>query len=276
MWYYLYPSVAGFKEMPFYLYSIGLQEWQPKISRPQGFAYDQFFFFTSGKAVLQMGGKTYRLGQDNAFFIPAHIPHEYYPENKIWDVRWMIPGGSALPDLYRRLNLSREGNVFQLAETAPLDVIQNKMRLELIHDRENGNLYASSMVNEYLMEFGRQAGLTPSALPPKDVYSGHMERLADYVEYHFAEKITLQDLCDAVYLTPQHLCRVFRKCTGMRPMEYIRHQRMDAARKLLRTTGYTISEIAQLCGFEETNYFCRVFKEEENITPGQYRARNLP
>lgn len=275
MWYYLYPQTDNVRNLPFYLYSIGLQDWQPQISRPKGFSHDQFFFFTSGSGTMTMDGKVYQLKEKNAFFIPAHVPHEYAPAKRIWDVRWMIPGGYALGDLYQILGLPSKGGVFTLQDAAPLDVIQNRMRLELIHDKKNGNLYASSLVNEYLMEFARQVQLTPSAQSEQDIYSRHMERLEDYIEYHFMNEITLQDLCDVVYLTPQHLCRVFKKCKNMRPMEYLRNRRIEAAKELLRTTGFSISEIAYLCGFVESNYFCRIFKAQENITPGQYRVQNL-
>jgi len=275
MWYYLWPETDEVKDLPFYLISIGLQELQPHTFRPNGFKYDQFFYSTLGSGILTIDGRTHQVNEKAAFFIPASIPHEYYPQKKIWNIRWMIPGGSALKSLYHSLGIGPDGALYPLLDAAPLDVIQNKMRLELIHDKVKGNYYASSLINEYIMEFARQVNLLPSSHNGHDTYSRHMEQLADYIAYHFMQEITVQDLCDVVGITPQHLCRIFMKCTNMRPIEYINHTRIEASKQLLRTTGYSITDISSLCGFHESNYFCRLFKSYENTTPGDYRRRNF-
>lgn len=61
MWYYVYPSLDGVENLPFYIISIGLYELQLCIKRPQGYEYDQFFFNSSGSGRLEMAGKNMSL-----------------------------------------------------------------------------------------------------------------------------------------------------------------------------------------------------------------------
>lgn len=81
------------------------------------------------------------------------------------------------------------------------------------------------------------------------------------------------DLCQLLNLTPQHLGRITRTCTGMTPTEYINHVRIDKARSYLGFTNLNACEIARHCGFENINYFFRTFKKQTGLTPGEYRKR---
>lgn len=274
MWYYKYPSTEKVINFAYFLHSIGLHELQPPMIKPQGDPYDQFFYFTHGSGTLILNGKKMNLPQHSAFFVPAGVPHEYYPSEDVWDVRWMVPRGEGLPMLYKALGIE-EGGVFPLKDVAPLDIILNKMHMELIQDAVNGNLYASACVGEFIAEFARQAGILSEqesvSEEKKHVYHTYMIQLEDYINYHYMHTITLSELCELIGVTPQHLCRIFKKCTGMRPMEYITNTRIEAAKRLLRESGYSINTIAGWCGFENDNYFWKTFKKLVGRTPKKYR-----
>lgn len=276
MWYYVYPPTEKVSLFPYYLHSIGLHELQPPIAKTNGYEYDQFLYHAHGSGTLILNGVKYPLPEQSAFFIPAHLPHVYYPSGEIWDVRWMSPGGKGLDSVYRFLGIEK-GGVYKMADIAPLDIIMNRMHSELIRDKVNGNLYASACIMEFIMEFARQAGLIRDELippdTPKDVYFEHMNVLKDYIEYHYMDHIMLSELCELISVSPQHLCRIFKHCTGMRPMEYIIHTRIQAAKDLLVSSNHSISDIAYWCGFENNNYFWKAFKRIENLTPNEYRKK---
>ena len=279
MWYYEYPPTEDVSFMPYFLHSIGLHELQPPLARPLGHEYDQFFYNSNGSGTLIMNGIGYDLPEGSAFFIPAGVPHEYYPSGDIWDLRWMLPRGDGLPAMYRKLGLEN-GGVYKLADYRPLDIIINKMHNEIIADNHNGNLFASAYVVEFIMEFARQTGNISTEhnsvadYSDKDTYLKYTDILRDYIKYHFMHNITLNELCHLIDVTPQHLCRIFKQCTGMRPVEYITHIRLDYAKNLLANTKHSISDISVWCGFENQNYFWRIFKKNVNMTPGEYRKNN--
>lgn len=280
MWYYMYPDTAAVSDLPYFLHSIGQHELQPKTVKPAGHEYDQFFYNTKGDGVLVLDGKKYEVPAGDGFFIPAHIPHEYYPKDSVWDIRWMEPRGDRLPQLYEKLGLT--GGVYHLWNLTGLEIQMNKMREELLNDEYYGNYYASAHVQEFIMEFVKQTGmlkkensaekdLTKKA--KKNIYNKHMNVLADYVDHHFMNPISETDLCNLLNLTPQHLGRITRACVGMTPIEYINHVRIDKAKAYLGFTNLNACEIAKNCGFENNNYFWKTFKKLTALTPGEYRKR---
>lgn len=270
MWYYMYPSVEEVKDLPMYIFSIGLHELQPCIDRPEGFEYDQFFYNSNGSGWLEMNGKTYELPEGSAFFIPAKTPHKYYPEGEIWDVRWMTPAGFALPEIYRKYHLE-EGGVFPLIDESGLDRILNRMRKDLILNEKYGNVLAAGHVYAFIMEFIYQTVLRNQDDVKEDSGDKNISLLKEYISNHYMHPISLEDLCTVAPMTPQHMCRIFKKHMGMRPLEYITQIRLEKAKELLLYSDYSIKEVGEKCGFQNGNYFCKTFKKNEHITPLEYR-----
>ncbi len=274
MWYYLYPDLEKTHELPYFIQSIGLHELQPYIIKPDGHEYDQFFYNAKGSGNLVLNGKKYHLPTGCGFFIPAKLPHEYYPDGDIWDIRWMVPGGIGLAELYKLTGI--KAGVYNLHNCNMLDIILNKMHDEICADSTYGSLYASTHVSEFITEFARQAGLLKSDNPPiipENIYDLHMHNLSEYIETHYAGDIRMEDLCQIAHVSPQHICRIFRECTGMSSIEYIQKCRIEHAKELLISTTHSISCICRWCGFENENYFWKIFKKIEKTTPGEYRKK---
>ncbi|MEG1229693.1 MAG: helix-turn-helix transcriptional regulator, partial [Flavobacterium sp.] len=65
--------------------------------------------------------------------------------------------------------------------------------------------------------------------------------------------------------------RFFKRELGMSPIEYVLNEKIKYAKKLLRNPSIQINEVCYLSGFEDANYFIRLFKKHEGITPKQYQ-----
>jgi AraC-like DNA-binding protein len=94
---------------------------------------------------------------------------------------------------------------------------------------------------------------------------------AAYIQMHLHESLSLSDIASQVHFSPAHLNRLFRRLYGISVMRYVRTQRIAAAKNILKNGPENIAEIAQLVGYKRTNLFCRVFREEEGLTPSQFR-----
>ena len=99
------------------------------------------------------------------------------------------------------------------------------------------------------------------------------DKLKEYIEDHYSEKITLEILADKFYMHPVYLQRKFKEDIGLTPFDYQKRVRVSKAKEYLLTTDLSIDEISALCGFCNTSYFIRVFKENENVTPFKFRQR---
>lgn len=275
MWYYSYSKYQNMTELPFYLVGIGQHELQPYMKKPEGHPRDQFFYSTEGSGCLRIQGKSVEIPAGSAFYIPAHVPHVYYPHGDVWDLRWVSCGGSGIGPLCELAGI-RMGSVYKVKNAAALDALFNRMHMELVYDEECGNYFASAFLNEFILEFARQCSLLPVKTKEhvsENVYEKHMAVIRDYVEYHFMYSISMKDLCDLLLISPQHLCRIVKVCTGRRPTEYINMIRIEKAKRMLTETDAAVETVALWSGFENSNYFCKIFKRQAGMSPKQYRLQ---
>jgi AraC-like DNA-binding protein len=88
-----------------------------------------------------------------------------------------------------------------------------------------------------------------------------------YIDANFDQKIKISTLAEEVNLSECHFCRLFRQTIGKSPIEYLNMLRIQKAIGLLRETTLNITEIAFACGFSDANYFSRIFKKRQNLSP---------
>lgn len=91
-----------------------------------------------------------------------------------------------------------------------------------------------------------------------------------YIEDHYTEKVTLEDLAAIAGMNPKYFCRFFGQITQRTPIDYLNYYRIECAKEQLSTTDATITEIALNCGFNDISYFIKTFKKYMGITPKQY------
>jgi len=72
-------------------------------------------------------------------------------------------------------------------------------------------------------------------------------------------------------MSPRNFARAFRREIGMTPAAYVAAQRVETARRLLESTGRSVAEVAQACGFSRVETIHRAFRRVLRIAPGQYR-----
>lgn len=93
--------------------------------------------------------------------------------------------------------------------------------------------------------------------------------LKKYIESNLSEKITLQSLSEKVYMSSSTLYREFKKELGISPMEFVQNLRIKEAEKLL-LEGMSVKDVAQEVGIYDDNYFIRMFKKHNGVTPGSF------
>lgn len=93
-----------------------------------------------------------------------------------------------------------------------------------------------------------------------------------YIEDHYNEPISLNDVALHINISKNHLSFLFKKETGKTFSDYLIHYRINEAKKLLKhNSNYSLSEIAEMTGFHDTSYFSKVFKKITQISPNQYK-----
>ncbi len=102
----------------------------------------------------------------------------------------------------------------------------------------------------------------------------HITRLKtviSYIDEHYSEKITLDELARAAGVSPKYLCRTFFSLTGKTPISYLNEYRIECACDMLRSGEDSMPEIAAACGFGDQSYFVKQFHRIMGVTPGAFK-----
>jgi YesN/AraC family two-component response regulator len=98
----------------------------------------------------------------------------------------------------------------------------------------------------------------------------HAERMKTYIQEHYRQKVTKEELGDCISKSPNYAATVFRRATGQTISEYVHAVRMKSAVYLLRDSLLTVSEISELLGYRDVSYFQRTFKRIYAKPPSAY------
>lgn len=268
---HVYPYIEQVKELPVFLTGIGGTEYHGHTKRPDGYCWHQILYSAKGSGTLKYENTTVHLTDNCYFFLPADLPHEYYPDGEKWDVRWVVFDGYACERILSVLGLTKPVIVIPSDSTRMLKLF-DKMFVALKTDKVYGNYTCSGLVYQYIIELHRLAS-------DKSV-SGGVDRsdilmpALNYIDEHFREDLPVTMLAEVSGVSQQYLCRVFRQTMNIRPNEYITRRRLQEAMRMLADSDDTLSEIAASSGFSDAGYFGTVFKKHIGMTPLEYRKAN--
>lgn len=102
---------------------------------------------------------------------------------------------------------------------------------------------------------------------------GRIAEAASYIETHFYEEQDLDLLASMTHYSKRHFTRLFREYYHMSPMDYLSSIRLRNAAQLLASPGYSMTRIAEMCGFSNSSMFSKHFHSSFGISPSQYRKR---
>lgn len=98
-----------------------------------------------------------------------------------------------------------------------------------------------------------------------------LEKAREFIRQHYGENLSVADISESVNISQSLLFKLFRTEENATPMEYLRRVRIEQAKKLLFESQLKICDISTACGFSDTAYFCKVFKDQTGSSPASYR-----
>lgn len=107
--------------------------------------------------------------------------------------------------------------------------------------------------------------------PNKD--TTRIRQIIEYIQMHYQENITLEQLSNHVHLCSNETCRMFKRCMKQTIFDYLIHYRIERSLEYIQQTDMSITQISDLVGFATPNYFSRVFKKDIGCTPMEYRKK---
>lgn len=251
-----------------------------KVNSP----YSRLYMITDGAAQVTHQKQTYQLTPGDVMLIPCfsncdlfcpdHFSH--YHINFTTRLKGGVDLFSAFQCQWKRRAHKGEMEIFQrlmdLNPTSRLDELNPYRQLRSLDKKaihqEPSELFESIGLMYLLLtpfmetlEESQNTGLVNRRL--REVFT--------YIHDNIHRHIRLEELAELVSLNAVYFSNLFSELTGMRPTEYMTKHRVERAYVMLLTTGYNISEIADMLGFANTAHFSRTFKKYQGLSPRQYR-----
>lgn len=240
-----------------------------------------------GEAVFQVYQKSYRVRTGEGFLLNRNVPHSCSsPGNE--HVRYSTI--LVRPDfLYGDFGSDVERKCFQpfLQNSAipciyltgfdenGKEILQKLNQLEEAFDRKRFcyELKIKGLLCEAfaMILYGHRQELT-KFVPANLQELERLEKMLNYLNMHFTEVISLQDLADQVHLSREVCCRLFKKMTGKTITGYLEEYRVNKSFSLVQSGQYSMTQITEMVGFSNPSRFASAFRKRFGCNPGEYNS----
>lgn len=240
-----------------------------------------------GEAVFQVYQKSYRVRTGEGFLLNRNVPHSCSsPGNE--HVRYSTI--LVRPDfLYGDFGSDVERKCFQpfLQNSAipciyltgfdenGKEILQKLNQVEEAFDRKRFcyELKSKGLLCEAfaMILYGHRQELTKFVSANLQELE-RLEKMLNYLNMHFTEVISLQDLADQVHLSREVCCRLFKKMTGKTITGYLEEYRVNKSFSLVQSGQYSMIQITEMVGFSNPSRFASAFRKRFGCNPGEYNS----
>lgn len=227
-----------------------------------------FQYTISGYAVIRVGDQLFRLDEGKAFFVPFRSDYHYYlpEESDNYECLFATLDGNEAHRCWQYMN-SHLGPVHSYSDhSSPIRMLS--LMYQETSAKKVTDTYKSSMIAyQFLMELYRYCrGIGQSKEWPAIV-----TQAVRYMDEAYRDIGGLDDVAKQIGISKFHLIKLFNRNLGKTPIEYLTKKRMEIAVELLRTTNDSLDEISQRIGYQNVNYFSKVFRKMLGVPPGKLR-----
>ena len=223
-------------------------------------------YLVSGEIDFLSENKGTKLSSGSLIVYPSKTPYKYRCVADEQNVQffWAHFTGSEVEKILENYGISLFPTVHRVTVNNHIDArFKSIFDAFAINDKFRDN-DLSALLDRLLVEIGRVLSIKGTGI-------GRLHRSVRYINEHFTEKIKITDLArlESMCMTTFNLH--FKNYMGISPSKYIIKLRMQSAVDLLLNSELSIQEIAMRCGYDDYNFFTKVFKNEFGIAPTKYR-----
>lgn len=270
-WRVITPSPSA-QRLPAYLLDWGFFTCRSGyFTRRSGVPMYLLFYTLSGRGLLTCHGQTAPLVSDTLALVDCRLPHHYQSEED-WRFLWVQFSGNGIEPYATLLNADGLKVLSASGDPTYRTLIEGLEAYAMAQDL--GVQVACSAALIRLLSLMVMAVLSEQKLQAAPANRRILDAVR-YMDSHYADKLTMEELAKTVYLSKYHFLRVFRQHMGVSPYDYLTSVRISKAKELLNTSGEGLDTIAARVGFADGKSLIRRFKQLTGMTPSQYRRLSL-
>ena len=233
-------------------------------------------FLVSGETILEIADQKFTVLPNQCFLVPPNAPVHYYskrPAKKI-EVYWINFYGKDCEKLISMTAFSKTP-VLQLPANVRTDILSNfKEALSLCNYQHIQGIICNQILSTIIKALLINSKLFVEATPRKKLTD--FDKIITLINTNlFSPNLNAKFICNQCYITPEHLSRLFKKHMNLHFSSYVNTERIKKASALLLDTDYPLVKIAELVGYGDVYYFCKIFKKYRLMTPTEYRKKHM-
>lgn len=226
----------------------------------------EFEIILSGRAKHIYNDKEYIIDAGSAYMMCYYDFHELTAETDVVLYHMHFDKNVLNPTIAQLLDYNKFHCHFEENEAKRITYKINELLEEANSQDSFQSIIVENIINELVIAIIRKCtnkAIQPAPLP--------IQRAIAYLNEHFLEKITLEELAKNLSFSPDYIGKLFKQQIGCSFNEYLNTMRLKYACNLLRSSNLSIKEISDASGYRSIEYFMYVFKRKMMMTPGEYR-----
>ncbi len=279
----LYTPSSFARSSLLYLQETGhLTALRPHVSGRDRLSSYLFFVVREGSGWLEYNNQHYELKAGDAVFIDCRKGYSQSSSETCWQISWVHFNSTQMPAIYNKycerggkptfhpdnpqpfLSLLESLYITASSESYIRDVEINVLLSELIGELFRETVWKEIVYEDNVYEYTGEER--------REISVGiDVGEIKSYIDTHYNTPLTLESISDYFHFNKNYVSRRFKETFGMSVGSYIGLVHTGRAKELLRFSSLSIVEIGHECGYEDTNYFSRVFKKVEGMSPSEYR-----
>ena len=242
-------------------------------ANPKGSDDYQLLYVSSGKVRFYFDGQERVISQNNMILYRPGEPQIYYQEsNDKAELYWVHFAGSDVEQMLESYQISKNQNVFYVGTKQNFPWLYNQMIQELQLKRVNFDNALILNLQQIFLSMNRYRQEKSNADAEMSML---IEHAIHYFHENYNQNIVIEDYAREHNVTPHWFTQNFKKITKSTPMQYIIALRIKNAMDLLENTDYSIVQVAEAVGYDNSLYFSRIFKKCIGMSPSDYKKRTI-
>ena len=232
------------------------------------------FVVCAGSGQLVYDGQHFPLKAGDVVFLDCRRPYAHSTggsAGELWTLQWCPFYGPCVAAIYEKYCERGGRPVFHPADAGRFSELMSQVYAAAGNDDYIRDMWLNEKLNTLLALLMAESWQPASLRNPRRPARRDVAPVREYLEEHCTEKIALESVAEHFFLNKHYLARLFKEQYGVSVNSYLTQVRITRAKQMLRFTDKAVSVIAAECGLEDANYFSRVFKKVEGVTPKQYR-----
>lgn len=231
-----------------------------------------FFVILNGSGRLVYKGEEFLLSQGDCVFIDCNNPYIHETSKDFWTLQWTHFYGPGVAGIYNKYCERGGRPVFRPVSISKFVSVQNNLYSMAVSDDYLRDMRINELLSSLLTLIMENSWNTEHQKQTvSDNTASILAEVKEYLDFHYKEKLILDELSEMFYMNKYYMIRLFKSIYGDTIINYQIKQRINAAKRMLRFSDLSIESVGYECGFDDPNYFSRIFKKIEGSSPSVYR-----